>query len=59
MRASVSTFHYPVIDLYADHDVYKNDFLVDWQRIAKFRKPTIAAVSGYAVRVHYSLSLTA
>lgn len=47
------------IDLYADHDVYKNDFLVDWQRIAKFRKPTIAAVSGYAVRVHYSLSLTA
>lgn len=59
MRAPVSTFHCPVIDLYADHDVYKNDFLVDWQRIAKFRKPTIAAVSGYAVRVHYSLSLTA
>lgn len=59
MRASVSTLHYSITDLYADHDVYKNDFLVDWQRIAKFRKPTIAAVSGYAVRVHYSLSLTA
>lgn len=48
--------HHPVIDMYADHDVYKNDFLVDWQRIAKFRKPTIAAVSGYAVRALYFLS---
>ncbi|KAH8119627.1 enoyl-CoA hydratase [Phellopilus nigrolimitatus] len=30
-------------------DVYKNDFLVNWHRIAAFRKPTIAAVSGYAL----------
>ncbi|KAH8109468.1 ClpP/crotonase-like domain-containing protein, partial [Phellopilus nigrolimitatus] len=30
-------------------DVYKNDFLANWHRIATFRKPTIAAVSGYAL----------
>ncbi|KAH8113507.1 enoyl-CoA hydratase [Phellopilus nigrolimitatus] len=30
-------------------DVYKNDFLANWHRIAAFRKPTIAAVSGYAL----------
>ncbi|KAH8109841.1 ClpP/crotonase-like domain-containing protein [Phellopilus nigrolimitatus] len=30
-------------------DVYKNDFLANWHRIATFRKPTIAAVSGYVL----------
>ena len=31
-------------------DVYKSDFItVSWERIAKFRKPTIAAVAGYAL----------
>ena len=38
------------------HDVYKNNFLADWQSVAKFRKPTIAAVSGYAVRNHPNTS---
>ncbi|CAE7126870.1 unnamed protein product [Rhizoctonia solani] len=30
-------------------DVYKNNFLGDWTRIASFRKPVIAAVSGFAL----------
>ena len=31
-------------------DVFKSDFItVSWERIAKFRKPTIAAVAGYAL----------
>ncbi|KAI5118197.1 hypothetical protein M0805_005551 [Coniferiporia weirii] len=30
-------------------DVYANNFLEDWHRLANFRKPTIAAVSGYAL----------
>lgn len=31
-------------------DVYKADFItVSWERIVKFRKPTIAAVAGYAL----------
>jgi enoyl-CoA hydratase len=31
-------------------DVYKSDFITDtWERITKFRKPTIAAVAGYAL----------
>ncbi|THG94732.1 hypothetical protein EW145_g8086, partial [Phellinidium pouzarii] len=31
------------------HDVYTNNFLENWHRLADFRKPTIAAVSGYAL----------
>jgi len=34
-------------------EVYKQDFLSHWTQMTKFRKPIIAAVSGYAV----SLSL--
>ncbi|KDE02475.1 enoyl-CoA hydratase [Microbotryum lychnidis-dioicae p1A1 Lamole] len=30
-------------------DVYKNDFLAHWTQMTKFRKPIIAAVSGYAL----------
>ncbi|KAG8747845.1 hypothetical protein FRC10_011291 [Ceratobasidium sp. 414] len=30
-------------------DVYKNNFLGDWTKITTFRKPTIAAVSGFAL----------
>ncbi|KAJ1304555.1 hypothetical protein OPQ81_005696 [Rhizoctonia solani] len=30
-------------------DVYKNNFLGDWTRITSFRKPVIAAVSGFAL----------
>ena len=31
-------------------DVYKADFITDtWERITSFRKPTIAAVAGYAL----------
>jgi enoyl-CoA hydratase len=31
-------------------DVYKSDFITGtWERITKFRKPTIAAVAGYAL----------
>ena len=30
-------------------EVYKEDFLGHWTRISAFRKPIIAAVSGYAV----------
>jgi len=30
-------------------DVYKNQFLEDWTKITKIRKPIIAAVSGYAL----------
>lgn len=29
--------------------VYKEDFLSHWTRISSFRKPIVAAVSGYAV----------
>ena len=32
-----------------DHEVFKSDFIANWGRIAAFRKPTIAAVSGFAV----------
>ena len=32
-------------------EVYKEDFLGHWTRISGFRKPIIAAVSGYAVRL--------
>ena len=31
-------------------DAYKTDFLSHWAQVASFRKPIIAAVSGYAVR---------
>ncbi|SCV71693.1 BQ2448_3281 [Microbotryum intermedium] len=30
-------------------DVYKNDFLAHWTKMTEFRKPIIAAVSGYAL----------
>ncbi|KAF8608766.1 putative enoyl-CoA hydratase precursor, mitochondrial [Ceratobasidium sp. AG-I] len=30
-------------------DVYKNNFLSDWTKITSFRKPVIAAVSGFAL----------
>lgn len=30
-------------------EVYKQDFLSHWTQMTKFRKPIIAAVSGYAV----------
>ena len=31
-------------------DVYKEDFITrNWERISRCRKPTIAAVSGYAL----------
>lgn len=30
-------------------EVYKTDFLSHWTKITEFRKPIIAAVSGYAV----------
>ena len=30
-------------------DVFKKDFILPWERLSKFRKPTIAAVSGYAL----------
>jgi hypothetical protein len=33
-------------------DVYKNKFLESWGAISKLRKPVIAAVSGFAVRIH-------
>lgn len=36
-----------------DADVYKNNFLENWADIPKTRKPIIAAVSGYAVRLNY------
>lgn len=32
-------------------DVYKSDFLAHWTQVTKFRKPIVAAVSGYAVSV--------
>lgn len=31
-------------------EVYKGDFLAHWTELSSFRKPIIAAVSGYAVR---------
>lgn len=30
-------------------DVYKTDFLAHWTEMTRFRKPIVAAVSGYAV----------
>ncbi|GEM33871.1 enoyl-CoA hydratase [Nocardia neocaledoniensis NBRC 108232] len=30
-------------------DMYMSDFFAGWDRLAKFRKPTIAAVAGYAL----------
>ena len=27
----------------------KNDFILPWEKLSKFRKPVIAAVSGYAL----------
>lgn len=32
-----------------DQSVVKHDFLADWHKVANVSKPTIAAVSGYAV----------
>jgi len=31
-------------------EVYSGDFLAHWTELSNFRKPIIAAVSGYAVR---------
>lgn len=39
-------------------EVYKGDFLSHWTKITEFRKPIIAAVSGYAVRSSSPLSRT-
>ncbi|GJJ06051.1 hypothetical protein Clacol_000239 [Clathrus columnatus] len=36
-------------DVISVAEVYKSDFLHDWSRITRMRKPTIAAVSGYAL----------
>ena len=30
-------------------DLMKNDFILPWEKLSKFRKPVIAAVSGYAL----------
>ena len=30
-------------------ELIKKDFILPWERLSKFRKPTIAAVSGYAL----------
>lgn len=38
---------------YIDEEVFKTNYLEFWHRLSKFRKPTIAAVSGYAVRLNY------
>lgn len=32
-------------------EVYKGDFLAHWTELSQFRKPIVAAVSGYAVRL--------
>jgi enoyl-CoA hydratase len=37
-------------------EVYKSDFLSHWTQLTKFRKPIVAAVSGYAVSLSPSLS---
>jgi enoyl-CoA hydratase/carnithine racemase len=44
----------PVLSFSADEkgsvaDVYKNNFLENWSTMTKVRKPTVAAVSGFAV----------
>lgn len=39
-------------------EVYKGDFLAHWTELSGFRKPIVAAVSGYAVsRPRFALSL--
>ena len=35
--------------VYADQDCTRTDFLAEWHKLANVSKPTIAAVSGYAV----------
>ena len=30
-------------------DLLKDDFIQPWERLSKFKKPVIAAVSGYAL----------
>jgi hypothetical protein len=32
-------------------DVYTGNFLAHWDRVARFTKPIVAAVNGFAVRV--------
>lgn len=39
----------------ADDEVYKTNFIESWHRLYTFRKPTIAAISGYAVRLPHFL----
>lgn len=41
-------------------DVHKGNFLSNWSKIAKFRKPLIAAVNGFAVHqfLIYLLSIS-
>ena len=39
----------------ADADVYSNKFIENWGELTRLRKPVIAAVSGYAVRVNLLL----
>lgn len=38
-------------------DVYKTDFLSHWTGLTQFRKPIVAAVSGYAVSGRSSLMM--
>jgi enoyl-CoA hydratase/carnithine racemase len=36
-------------------EVYKEDFLSHWTQMTKFRKPIVAAVSGYAVSTRLTI----
>ncbi len=44
--------------LYLVSDVYKNNFLENWSVMSKLRKPVIAAVSGFAVRISHPVAGT-
>lgn len=44
--------HFTHSDPFPVAEAYSSNFLSDWELISKLNKPVIAAVSGYAVRVH-------